>query len=90
MYVYIKSELNLWTVGFYDPNGKWIPESDHATPELAAEKVHYLNGGVTEEESRRVYDRIYEKFKDLFLKSNNMSELLDNMVIFKEYLQKVK
>ena len=28
MYVYIKSEPGLWTVGFYDPNGKWIPESD--------------------------------------------------------------
>ena len=35
---------SLWTVGFYSPVGKWNPESDHETPELAAERVHYLNG----------------------------------------------
>ncbi len=44
-YVYIKSEPNLWTVGFYDPQGKWHSESDHSTIAEAAERVHYLNGG---------------------------------------------
>jgi hypothetical protein len=29
MYVYIQSEPGLYTVGFYRPNGKWEPESDH-------------------------------------------------------------
>ena len=47
MYVYIKSEPNLYTVGFYDPSGKWRPESDHDTKEKAAEAVHYLNGGTS-------------------------------------------
>ncbi|OCZ51374.1 hypothetical protein [Dehalobacter sp. TeCB1] len=45
MYVYIKSEPNLWTVGFYDPKGKWQPESDHGSPEFASRRVRYLNGG---------------------------------------------
>lgn len=46
MYVYVKSHgEQLWTVGFYTPSGEWEPESDHATPEKAAERVHYLNGG---------------------------------------------
>lgn len=45
MYVYQSFESGLWTVGFYDPNGKWIPESDHKTSEDAAARVHYLNGG---------------------------------------------
>jgi hypothetical protein len=44
MYVYIRTEKHLWTVGHYDPNGKWIPESDHGSKEEAAERVHYLNG----------------------------------------------
>lgn len=44
MYVYIKTEPRLWTVGFYDPNGKWHPESDHDNPEAAAKRVNYLNG----------------------------------------------
>ena len=45
MYVYIKSEPGLWTVGFYDPSGQWHPDSDHNNQEAAAERVHYLNGG---------------------------------------------
>jgi len=45
MYVYIKSEPGLFTVGFYSPEGKWNPESDHEKEEAAVERVHYLNGG---------------------------------------------
>ena len=45
MYVYLKSELNLWTVGYYDPGSAWTPESDHVSAEAAADRVHYLNGG---------------------------------------------
>ena len=52
MYVYIKSEKSckdndfhdLFTVGFYRPDGVWEPESDHATKEAAAERVAWLNG----------------------------------------------
>lgn len=44
MYVYIQSEPNLYTVGFYDPDGKWHPESDHESANSAAERVAYLNG----------------------------------------------
>lgn len=51
MYVYIKSEpaYGLYTVGFYSPDGKWNPDSDHSTREEAAARVHYLNGGVKEQ-----------------------------------------
>ena len=45
MYVYIQSEANLWTVGFYSPDGKWHSESDHDNKVSATERVHYLNGG---------------------------------------------
>ena len=45
MYVYRRAENQLWTVGFYSPGGEWFPESDHNTPEDAAKRVHYLNGG---------------------------------------------
>ena len=51
MYVYTQSEkgngsdeLPLWTVGFYAPDGKWQPESDHGSIEKAADRVSYLNG----------------------------------------------
>lgn len=45
MWVYIESERNLYTVGFYAPDGEWMSESDHPTSEEAAKRVHYLNGG---------------------------------------------
>jgi hypothetical protein len=50
MYVYIQSEPNLWTVSFYNPNGKWEPESDWDNTKRAAERVHFLNGGKQNEE----------------------------------------
>jgi hypothetical protein len=31
MWVYIKSEPCLWTVGFYDPKGEWHADSDHVS-----------------------------------------------------------
>lgn len=45
MYVYESFEPGLWTVGYYRPDGKWEAESDHDTPEAAAARCHYLNGG---------------------------------------------
>lgn len=44
-YVYIKSEPGLWTVGFYDPQGRWLSESDHNNTDNAASRVAWLNGG---------------------------------------------
>lgn len=45
MYCYIQSEPQLWTVGFYAPNGQWHPQSDHTSEEEAARRVAWLNGG---------------------------------------------
>lgn len=46
-WVYMQSESSpdLFTVGFHTPNGTWVPESDHASREAAAERVAFLNGG---------------------------------------------
>ncbi|MDW9235440.1 Uncharacterised protein [Burkholderia pseudomallei] len=48
MYVYIESERTsdgvLYTVGFYDPQGKWHAESDHSSAGDAAKRVAWLNG----------------------------------------------
>lgn len=50
MYVYIRSEPVLYTVGFYSPDGQWHAESDHESDKRAAERVHYLNGGRSADE----------------------------------------
>lgn len=52
-YVYIESQRwqdenyythVLYTVGFYAPDGKFIPESDHNAADAAAARAAYLNG----------------------------------------------
>lgn len=45
MYVYVRSEANLWTVGFFTPTGEWIAESDWDSRDGAALRVNWLNGG---------------------------------------------
>lgn len=44
MWVYVQSEPSLWTVGFYDPKGKWHTDSDHTSQDAAAERCAWLNG----------------------------------------------
>lgn len=44
MYVYLQSEPGLFTAGFFDPKGKWHPDSDFNSREKAAERVAWLNG----------------------------------------------
>lgn len=47
-WVYIQSEPALWTVGFYDPRGKFQPDSDHTERESAAKRCAWLNGARTD------------------------------------------
>jgi hypothetical protein len=54
VYVYLQSEPGLFTVGFYTPEGGWMPESDWLFVEKAAERVHYLNGGQKKDEGGRM------------------------------------
>ena len=44
MYVYKQTEPGLWTVGYYDPQGRWVSESDHDIKQEAAKRVAWLNG----------------------------------------------
>ena len=45
-YYYKQSEPGLWTVGTGEGKS-WSPESDHASPQEAASRVNFLNGGGT-------------------------------------------
>ncbi len=55
MYVYKVLQSNLFTVGHYDNNNCWFPESDHSDKESAAAKVSYLNGGAFPK--KNIYDK---------------------------------
>lgn len=43
----------VYTVGFYDPEGDFHPESDHESRDSAAARVHYLNGGTSPREGNK-------------------------------------
>jgi len=49
VWVYVKTEPRLWTVGFYAPDGEFHTDSDHGSKDDAADRVHYLNGGNSKE-----------------------------------------
>jgi hypothetical protein len=92
-YVYIKSERagqmgalhDLWTAGFYDPAGKFQPESDHSEESKAAARVRWLNGGrdapvsetSTNDELRRDSEalvRLIEIIKAMDLQAERITE----------------
>ena len=52
MWIYIQTERQLFTVGFYDPSGTFHGDRDWPSREAAAARVHYLNGGKTEGSER--------------------------------------
>lgn len=45
-YSYQKAEPGRWEVGFFTSEGSWKRESGWNTSEEAAERVHWLNGGI--------------------------------------------
>ncbi len=69
MYVYKQTEPMLYTVGFYDPKGTWLPESDHVDIIDAASRVAYLNGQIEKTDyymvswfySTKSYSKIFYK-----------------------------
>lgn len=46
MYVYRRTSGEVFTVGYFSPDGRFCPEKDCLSREDAAAQVNYLNGGV--------------------------------------------
>ena len=46
MFTILETERGLFTVGHYDPTGKWHPHSDHSNIEEAENKAAFLNGNM--------------------------------------------
>lgn len=63
MYVYETFEKGLFTVGFYQPNGKWVSESDHGDKDKACERVAFLNGDKSESDNQQLVKAIKEQTK---------------------------
>ena len=46
MYVYLRTDVREYVVGFYKPEGTFYAESTHDTAVAAAERVNFLNGQI--------------------------------------------
>ena len=63
-YVYVQSEPALWTVGFYDPAGKWHPDGDFSDRDKARDRVHYLNGGDLPPDPTEIAKRMILEYRE--------------------------
>lgn len=44
MYIYQQTANNIWSVGFFDPDGEFKIETSHSDPTSAAQRTAWLNG----------------------------------------------
>lgn len=58
MYVYRRTSGEIFTVGYFLPNGQFCHESDHGSKQKAAARVNYLNGGVDIMLASKICDHI--------------------------------
>lgn len=68
-WVYVKSEPGLWTVGHYDPQEQWHPDSDHGSTLQAADRCAYLNGSPLAQQ----LDALDKRLVDLEWRANGMT-----------------
>jgi len=80
MYVYKYIDDKLYVVGFYDPSGRWVPESDWSIREEAIEQVHYLNGGGVNSNTQWILERIAYSVEAIAraIEATNERQELDN------------
>lgn len=46
MLVYRETGPDVWSIGFYTPDGEWHPQTNRDNRDDAEAHLHYLNGGV--------------------------------------------
>lgn len=89
MWVYKQTETSaeqdykgpgLWTVGYYDPDGMWHPESDWTDPKDAANRCKELNGGEVLEEAGSELDEIVQRLDALDQKLNRIEVGIHSLV----------
>jgi len=87
MWFYKPTEPGLWTVGFCDSNGEWHTDSDHDNRADARARVHYLNGGSHQAESKTDdrAERIVAQM--IFAGHKNMAFLAGRMRGFRDAME---
>jgi hypothetical protein len=76
-WTYKRTGPELWTVGHYTPDGIFEAESDHGDREAAAARVHWLHGGLADEDVNRRLAQLTEQVEALIATTWSHTELLD-------------
>jgi hypothetical protein len=77
MYIYNKTGRQVFTVGYYDPGGKFVTETVCPEKDEAAKRVHYLNGGVNPELFQEVIDHLYAVVANINFLVEDLNQRLD-------------
>lgn len=78
MYIYKNTEKGVFAVGHYDPKGKFVTETVHCETREAAERVHYLNGGVNPELFGEVVNHLYAVVANINFLVEDLNQRLDH------------
>jgi hypothetical protein len=77
MYIYKKTVKGVFAVGHYDPGGKFVTETVYHETQEAAERVHYLNGGVDPELFGEVIKHLHATVANLNFLVEDLNRRLD-------------
>lgn len=79
MYIYKKTGKEVFTVGHYDTDGKFVTETVFPEKEYAVERVHYLNGGVDPELFYEVTNHLYCLVSNINFLVEDLNQRLDKI-----------
>jgi hypothetical protein len=78
MYVYIANkDFGGFTVGHYRPGGKFVAETTYPEKHAAAERVHYLNGGVDPGLFNETTNHLYALVSNINFLVEDLNQRLD-------------
>jgi len=77
MYIYEKTGSKVYTVGCYSSNKKFITETVHGSREDAAERTHYLNGGINPDVFSNMMEDLYAVVANLNFMVEDLNKRLD-------------
>jgi hypothetical protein len=78
MYVYVvNKDLGGFTVGHYRPDGKFVDETTYPEKHAAAERVHYLNGGVNPALFSETTNHLYALISNINFLVEDLNQRLD-------------
>jgi ribosomal protein S16 len=79
MYIYRKTGKQIFTVGYYDPQGKLVTETVYPEKQDAVDRVHFLNGGADPELFSETTNHLYTLVANVNFLVEDLNQRLDRV-----------